>query len=333
MLTLYSRDGTTVPAPPHGAAAKLPPEVIWVDLVAPDNAEIELVEYMTGLDMPSLAELSEIESSSRLRTENGVLYLSAPLLHHADSDTPKSAPVGFVLCPERLITLRFDALIPFTTFEQSFARPGTGAPHNSAVAVFAALVETIVDRAADVLETIAAELDHLSHRLFRAQPIRRRGKHHPARNEADLRNSLRRVGHSGDLVSKIRDGLLSLARIVPFVASNGASWIEPELKPRLDTLRQDIASLNDYDAHLVNKVQLMLDATLGLINIEQNNIIKVLTVVSVVGVPPTLIASMYGMNFKMMPELEWAWGYPYALTLIALSAVLPLLWFRRRGWF
>jgi magnesium transporter len=331
MLTLYSRDGTTVPAPAHGAAANLPGEVVWIDLVMPDKSEVELVEYMTGIDMPSFEALSEIESSSRLRAENGVLYLSAPLVHHADSDTPKSAPVGFVLCADRLITIRFEALIPFTTFEQNFGR--AGAAHASAVEIFAGLVEAIVDRAADVLETIAAELDDLSHRLFRSQPAQNRGKHHPARNEADLRNSLRRVGHSGDLVSKIRDGLLALARIVPYVVSNGASWIHPEVKPRLETLRQDIASLNDYDAHLVNKVQLMLDATLGLINIEQNNIIKVLTVVSVVGVPPTLVASMYGMNFKHMPELEWLWGYPYGLTLIALSAVLPLLWFRRRGWF
>lgn len=331
MLTLYNRDGATVPAPAHGAAARLPEAVVWVDLVMPDESEVELVEYMTGLDMPSLEDLSEIESSSRLRAENGVLYLSAPLLHRGDSDTPKSAPVGFVLSPERLITVRFETLIAFNVFEQNFGRAGVS--HETAPEVFVGLVEAIVDRAADVLETIAAELDDLSHRLFRAQPIQRHAKHHPARNEADLRNSLRRVGHSGDLVSKIRDGLLALARIVPYVASNGAAWIPPEVKPRLDTLRQDIASLSDYDAHLVNKVQLMLDATLGLINIEQNNIIKVLTVVSVVGVPPTLVASMYGMNFKHMPELDWAWGYPYGLALIALSAIAPLLWFRWRGWF
>ena len=103
-------------------------------------------------------------------------------------------------------------------------------------------------------------------------------------------------------------------------------------KPRLETLAADIRSLTDYDAHLSNKVQFLLDATLGLISIEQANIIKVLTVVSVVGVPPTFFASMYGMNFKYMPELDWVWGYPYALTLILISAVAPLLWFRRRGW-
>ena len=154
----------------------------------------------------------------------------------------------------------------------------------------------------------------------------------PAREAADLRAILRRVGAGGDLVSKIRDSLLGLARIVPYVAWRRLA-ARCRASRRLETMRHDIISLNDYDAHLVNKVQLLLDATLGLINVEQNDIIKVLTVVSVVGVPPTLVASMYGMNFKYMPELAWSWGYPYGLALIALSAVAPLLWFKWRGWF
>jgi magnesium transporter len=194
-------------------------------------------------------------------------------------------------------------------------------------------MEVIVDRLADALERIASELDNLSHRLFRAGPTAPSSQRRSAGESADLRLILRRVGHSGDLASKIRDSLLGIGRIVPFVLSLAAEWLPSDAKPRLETLRQDVASLNDYDTHLVNKVQLLLDATLGLINIEQNNIIKVLTIVAVVGVPPTLVASMYGMNFKHMPELDWAWGYPYGLGLIALSAVLPLLWFKWRGWF
>ena len=135
---------------------------------------------------------------------------------------------------------------------------------------------------------------------------------------------MRRIGHSGDLASKIRDSLLGIGRIVPFVATHATDWLPLEIKPRLETVRLDVTSLSDYDMHIVNKVQLLLDATLGLINIEQNNIIKVLTIVSVVGIPPTLIASMYGMNFKDMPELDWSWGYPYGLALIVLSAILPI---------
>jgi magnesium transporter len=104
------------------------------------------------------------------------------------------------------------------------------------------------------------------------------------------------------------------------------------MRDRMKSLRQDVASLSDYDGHLNGKMQFLLDATLGLINNAQNNIIKVLTVVSVVGIPPTLFASIYGMNFKDMPELNWSYGYPYGLTVIVLSAVIPLIWMKIRGW-
>ena len=126
---------------------------------------------------------------------------------------------------------------------------------------------------------------------------------------------------------------MGIGRIVPYVSHICSAWLPAEEAARLNTIHQDLHSLNEYEQHLTNKLQLLLDATLGMINIDQNNIIKVLTIVSVVGVPPTLVASMYGMNFHNMPELDWAWGYPYGLALIALSAITPLLWFRWRGWF
>ena len=325
MLTLHTRTGE-VRQPPADLSTAVPiPDVVWIDLVQPDPTETAFVEHLTGLRLPSFDALSEIESSSRLRAQHGVLYLSAPLVHSVDADNPRTTPVGFVLGPELLVTVRFEELTSFTTFGQT-------APETAAEA-FVGLVEAIVDRNADILERIAAELDTLSHRLFRSGPLEG-GKHRrPAHEDADLRLILRRIGASGDLASKIRDGLLGLARMVPFVESVGAAWLPDAVKPRLETVIRDLHSLSDYDAHLVNKVQLLLDATLGLINIEQNNIIKVLTIVSVVGVPPTLVASMYGMNFKGMPELSWDWGYEYGLALIAVSAIAPLLWFRWRGWF
>ncbi len=325
MLTLYDSTGEVHPPPADLGGAALLPEIVWIDVVQPSPAETAFVERATGLHLPSFDDLSEIETSSRLRAQHGVLYLSAPLVHRANADDPQSTPVGFILGPELLVTVRFEELTAFTTFGQTV-------PGNASEA-FAGLIEAIVDRNADVLEHIAAELDTLSHRLFRSGPIEGGKRRHAARETADLRAILRRVGASGDLASKIRDGLLGIGRMVPFVESLGAAWLSEGVKPRLETVRHDLHSLSDYDAHLVNKVQLLLDATLGLINTEQNNIIKVLTIVSVVGVPPTLVASMYGMNFKDMPELSWAWGYPYGLALIALSAVGPLLWFRWRGWF
>jgi len=331
MLKLYSSRTGHGEHPADLACGSLPPEPIWIDLLRPEPEEIAFVKRTTGLNVPSIEELSEIESSSRLRTRNGALYLSAPLIYSADSDQPLATPVGFVLTRERLITVRFEELTSFTNFITRDLAAGT--EELGSAAVFVELMDAIADRLADILEQIAAELDTLSHRLFRApaaQPLEGRP---PARESADLRIILRRVGHSGDLASKIRDSLHGIGRIVPFVSSTGGEWLPAEVKRRLDTLRQDVASLGDYDAHLVNTVQLLLDATLGLINVEQNNIIKVLTIVSVVGIPPTLVASIYGMNFKGMPELDWAWGYPYGLAVIGLSAVLPLLWFKWRGWY
>jgi magnesium transporter len=325
MLTLHARTGEVHPPPADLGTVALLPELVWIDLLKPTPAETAFVERSTGLHLPTVEALSEIETSSRLRAQHGVLYLSAPLVHRANADDPRTTPVGFVLGPELLVTVRFEELTAFTTFGE--AVPGTASE------AFAGLVEAIVDRIADINERIAAELDTLSHRLFRSGPIEGGRRRRPGRAAADLRVILRRVGAGGDLASKIRDSLHGLARMVPYVESMGGAWLPEAVKPRLETMRHDIFSLSDYDAHLVNKVQLLLDTTLGLISIEQSNIIKVLTIVSVVGVPPTLVASMYGMNFRHMPELDWAWGYPYGLALIAISAVAPLLWFKSRGWF
>jgi magnesium transporter len=315
MLTLYHSRAGRGERPADLASANLAANVAWLDLLNPDPDEAAFVTRTTGLHVPSIEDLSEIESSSRLRNQNGAIYLSAPLVYRADADQPLTTPVGFVLTRERLITVRFEELTPFSTFiNRDLAAEAD--PLTSA-AVFAGLMDAITDRLADILETIAGELDVLSHRLFRSPVTEPAGRRPPARESADLRIILRRIGHSGDLASKIRDSLHGIGRVVPYVSTLAADWLPPEVKPRLDTVRQDVLSLGD---------------TLGLINVEQNNIIKVLTIVSVVGIPPTLIASMYGMNFKGMPELDWSWGYPYGLAMIALSAILPLVWFKWRGW-
>jgi magnesium transporter len=324
MLLLYSRTGKTCRPPEDLGGAALPPDVVWVDLLKPSADEVAFIERATGLDVPDFDALSEIESSSRLRAVHGALYLSAPLVYRADSDDPQSTPVGFILTEGHFITVRFETPTSFAIA----AKNAYPTPHDA----FAGVLEAIVDRIADLLERISAELDTVSHRLFRSGPVETGTNRGPARAQADLRVILRRIGRSGDLSSKLRDTLLGVNRIIPYVAHNCSAWLPAEEAARLHTLQQDLHSLSEYEAHLTDKLQMLLDATLGMINVDQNNIIKVLTIVSVVGVPPTLVASMYGMNFHNMPELDWAWGYPYGLALIALSAIAPLLWFRWRGW-
>jgi magnesium transporter len=324
MLKLYGREGAVATVP-----AALPADVVWIDLVSPEPNELAFVQEATGLRVPSFGELSEIERSSRLRSEAGVLYLSLPLVHHSDGDA-QTSPVGFVMTSQHLITVRFGPSAAFASFGEEFGLAAI--PHNSPAETFAGLMDAIVGRVADLLESIAADLDRLSHRLYRARSIKKRN-HHPSRHEANLRNSLRQLGRSGDLTSKIRDSILGVARVLPYVVTNGAGWIPAEVRLRLDVVSHDVTSLSDYDGHLANKVQFLLDTTLGLINIEQNNIIKVLTVVSVVGVPPMLVASIYGMNFRNMPELDWSLGYPFGLGMIVLCTILPIIWLRWRGWF
>jgi magnesium transporter len=328
-LVLHSCGCDAGSAEPDLNATQLPDDIVWLDLLNPTSGEAAFVTRVTGLHVPSVAELSEIETSSRLRTENGVITLSMPAVLRSEGQTIIT-PLGFVLSPERLVTVRFHALAAFDTFKTDIATPRK--IHPSSAGAFVGLLEAMVDRMADALENAGGDLDAVSQHVFRDDKKTPGGRAR-RRLESDLRDKMRIIGRVGDLISKIRDSLMGMSRIVPFTAARGGDWMAQEVKSSLETLRLDLISLNDYDAYLSGKVQFLLDATLGLINIEQNNIIKVLTVVSVVGVPPTLVASWYGMNFKHIPELDWEWGYPYAIVLALVTSILPLIWFRVKGWF
>ena len=297
----------------------------WIDLLNPTDSEVEFVENTTGFRVPHREALEEIESTSRNYQEGGAIYLSAPLIARAASPDGVLTPVGFILGQRVLITLRFAELSAFT----AAATQAQAMRELSSGEAFVRLLEQIVDRGADLLEHAGGELDQLSHRAFHANRVRNRDI---AEASTRLREALRAVGRMGDRTSQIRDSLLGLGRITAYASETCGARLEPELERRLSAVRADIMSLNDYEAHLANKVQFLLDATLGFINIEQNDIVKVLTIASIVGVPPVLVAGIYGMNFKIIPELSWAWGYPYSLMLMLVSALIPLIWFKWRGW-
>ena len=192
-------------------------------------------------------------------------------------------------------------------------------------------MEMIVDQLADVLERIGGELDAMSHQVF-TRGLGSGGSGRPKRANAALAKLLRTVGANGELISKVSESLLGLSRMVPFLNGKAREWMTPDFGARLDTVGQDTRSLREFEEHLSNKTQFMLDTLLGLANIEQNNVFRVLTVVSVVGIPPTFFASLYGMNFKGMPELDWPHGYAYGLTVIAISGLAPAIWFKVKGW-
>ena len=302
---------------------------VWIDMFEPTDPERSTVERVTKLRIPVQADIAEIESSSRLMTEGSTLYLSMPLAYFdRDREASEVAPIGFVLSAQHLITVRYTALPVLDAFAERFAANAQN-PHAQTTSggAFIGLLEAIVDRLADVLELTGTDLTTISHQIFGRDRERNSNK-----IDARLQETLRRVGRLGDRLANIQDSLVGAQRILGYAHDMSGDWMDQALVHRCGTVRGDITSLLEYDAQLGNKVQFLLDATLGFINIEQNNGIKILTVVSVVGVPPTLIASIYGMNFKWIPELQWEYGYFYGLAMIALSAVLPLLWFKNRGW-
>jgi magnesium transporter len=296
----------------------------WIDLVDATDEERAEVERATKLHVPTFKEVTEIESSSRVFSRDGAIYLSMPLPATGDARAPLSA-VGFVLGERVLVTARFSRHPVFdSVFEGCEQKEGL-----SAREIFLWIIEVLVDRAADSLEHASAKLDTLSEATFHAEPELK-----AARRQTDwsLRQGLRQLGVTGGWISQIRDTLLGINRIASFVAESGDTKLAPEDASRLKVIRTDVVSLADYEAHLSSKVQFLLDATLGFINIEQNDIVKTLTVASVVGIPPVLVAGIYGMNFQHMPEYAWRLGYPFALGLIVVTGLLPLVWFKRRGW-
>ena len=318
MLTTYTTSENV-------ATSDALPTVSWIDLLQPTNEERVSVESGYGLNLPSREELSQVELSSRLTERNGVLFLSMPTVSHMSGLDQAQSPLGFVLSKQLLVTIRYAHLQAFETVAERRSKDGG---HSSSIDTFAALVDGMLELSADLIEQISAELDSVSRTIFSKLG---KQKHVTQSNDA-LRRVLIGVGTAGERLSRIRDSVLGLQRIVPFVAGAEQDWIPANIRARLKTTQNDLSSLAEYETHLSNKVQFLLDAVLGFINTKQNDIFQVLTVISIVGIPPTLVASIYGMNFRNMPELSWAWGYPYALVVILLSAILPILWFKWRRW-
>ncbi|MDR7145429.1 magnesium transporter CorA family protein [Rhizobium sp. BE258] len=325
MLKIYRDIDGAVRA---GAADdSLPGHVIWMDLLDPDEEEIAFVERRARVRVPTRDALSEIEVSSRLSKEGDRLYLSAPVVGHATTEHAELSPAGFIVGPDFLVTIRFDDLPAFDAVAERIKHDETLA---SGMGVFVALLEAIVDRGADVLEHLAAAVDQVSRTVFKGNL---KGSASPRSANFTLRRALSKVGALGDRSSKARDVLLGIGRMASFTLDVCHEMLSDEFRDQLHAVTKDVSSLSDYETHLSDKTQFLLDAVLGFITIEQNDIFKVLTIASVVGVPPTLLAGIWGMNFKFMPELGWEWGYPFAWTAIILSAIAPLVWFWRRGWF
>jgi magnesium transporter len=293
-----------------------PDDAVWLDLFNPNRDEELAVEMALGLALPTREEMAEIEPSSRLYQKDGATYMTASLLARRE-DRRADTPVTFVLARGRLITIRYEELRAFTLFTER----ATVLEVDTGTSVFFHLLDAVVERLADLLEHSDAEVEGVSEAIFR----RPKG----GQFEALLTD----LARAQSLTSKARTSLVSLARVFSFSALAKEIAGDPACQAHLRTLQRDGQSLTEHAGFQANHIQFLLDAALGLINIEQNGIIKFFSVAAVILMPPTLVASIYGMNFHHMPELAWPFGYPMALFLMFTSAALPFLWFKRRGWF
>ena len=304
--------------------AALPDNAVWVDLVNPTQAEDKAVERLAGIAVPTREDMQEIEISSRLYMENGARYMTATLMCQSDTATPRTTAVTFILAGHRLVTVRYDTPKPFPLVENKLAR--SCSPSITGEMVLMELLDAVIDRCADILERIGADVDIVSHDIFEPESQR----HGSSRRYSQI---LIAIGRKGDLTSKVRESLVSIGRLVTFLSAaiEGVKWTK-DMREQLKTQQRDVASLTDHASYLSNKITFVLDAMLGVVNLEQNNIIKLFSVMAVVLMPPTLIASIYGMNFRDMPELSWVHGYPLALVAMVLAAVVPYYIFKLKKW-
>jgi len=306
-------EGTPVPA---GA--------IWLDLYSPTVAEDRAVEAAFGVAVPTREEMAEIEPSSRLYIENNARVMTATLLFNSETERPSITPVTFILAGNRLITVRYEEPKPFAIVGAKLARNCPAGVIGEMIMID--LLDAIIDRAADVLERAAADVEVISRRIFE----RRGARDDPRQSYQAI---LRSIGRKGDLTSKIRESLVSIGRLVLFLANEAEGMKLPrDQRAQVKSMARDVFSLTDHSTFLANKITFLLDATLGMVSLEQNNVIKIFSVVAVALMPPTLIASIYGMNFKVMPELQWQYGYPLAVVLMLAAAVAPYMYFKWKKW-
>jgi magnesium transporter len=332
MLSIYGTERDCLIEHAPDAVPSHLADAVWLDLVEPTAEEEKSVEASMGIDIPTRGELAEIEASSRLYQEDGAAFMTANLIRRGDDDRPESSPVTFIIKGTQLVTIRYHHPQAFPIYVKQAMKPQSTPLTNWGVLI--SLLEAVVDRGADHLERVGAIIDETSKQVFDTSFIEKKKK--VRRKPKNLEELLGKVGEEGDFNSRMRESLVSIGRLVAFVQAllDQVSQTKDikENRARAKILQRDIQSLADHASFLSGKIGFLLDAVLGMITIEQNGIIKIFSVAAVTFLPPTLVASVYGMNFKYMPELEWPYGYPFALALMALSVVAPFIYFRRKGW-
>ena len=325
MLRLFGTDCSPAPIEPNELKA-VPEGAQWIDLLSPTREEEQLAETAIGTNIPTREEMLEIEPSSRLYTRNNTLFMTASVLYGVTDKRPNNDPVGFILTPKHLVTVRYIDPKPFIIFaEHLYGEPELA---SDSLTILVRLLDALVDRLADEMEEAGREIERVSNHVFER---RARGGSERRRSELRLEALLIRIGQVQQVLAEIRESTLSTSRMLNFFAAS-KQLRDSDHSGHIESLKDDVAALLDHSTFLADNLTFLLDASLGMISLEQNFVMKLFAVLAVVFMPPTLIAGVYGMNFEHMPELDWLYGYPMALSMIVASAVIPYWIARRAGW-
>jgi len=323
MMTIYESNSKALTT--HDTSLPLTGSCVWIDLLQPTPDEDKFVEDALQIDIPSRAEMREIEPSNRFYQERGAYFMTASVVYDIEASIPKMSPVTFILAGDRLVTVRYAEPKAFPLYLQRVEKGD--APCTTGATIFVGLIDAIVHRMADLIERIQDEVERLAQAVFDL-----RGGQHTRDRRLDV--MLKRIGKAGDITARAEDSASSVDRLLHYLMqATKDRGDDPRTRQRIKACQRDINSLMEHTKYLSQRIGFILDATLGMISIEQNQIIKLFSVMAVILLPPTLVASIYGMNFTHMPELEWTLGYPWALALMVLAAVGPIVYFRRKGWF
>lgn len=304
-------------------AIRLSDDARWLDLVSPSAEDERQVEKELGIEIPTLDDIRRYEPSSRLYRENGAIFMAAQVVVKGDTALPQTTSVAFILKNDVLVTVRHEQSRTFDLMVTELQRNETD---ESSMMALIGLLEALVDRTSELLENAADASDDMAVSVFPAAE-------HPSkrRTAAELEALLSEIHRLHRRVAKVRESLVSLGRMTGYLLAQ-PDITESAFRSRAKSTSRDIISLTDHATFVSQNIQFVLDALLGLISVEQNAIVKAFSIVAVVLLPPTLIAAVYGMNFELMPELTWSWGYPATLVAMLASGALPYLWCRKRGW-
>ena len=315
------------------SASDITPEMVWIDMLSPSKEERLLIENFYYFELPEKTEIKDIEASARFYEDEDGIHIHSFFLHDFE-ETSANITVAFSIFGGKLFTLREEDLASFRLYRMRARRAAITEEERvfDIMDILIGLHETAVEHVADVLEGVYSSLEKVSYYV-----LTKHSKHHDE-NNTDTKNMIQdsmesvllQIAEQEDLNGKARLSLMDTRRSLSFLLRG--RLLKPDQTADVKEILQDLESLTNHTSFLFDKVTFLLDAAVGNISLEQNKIIKIFSIAAVVFLPPTLVASIYGMNFKFMPELNSVFGYPWALGLMIISGIAPYWFFKHKGW-